>query len=377
MLRPRVRLPHFALALTLALPVLAPVAGCDKDSLSETSFPSEGLELRYDLKPGASYEGRVDRRETLTMRGDSMTRTVGFSVNLQVTGVEQDGTALVAATIQNIELNWSIPGLPISMNEFNAKAKKMLEGVTIRFGVEPDGSVVDVPVTPPEFGEAEAGVLESVIEGLTSAFFVVPDKRLTAGEAWEESDTRGREGKLGKYTVETTRGTVVGMFERTVEDAKQEVAKLEIDADKSETTTTKDGSSEIRTRSQTRVLFDPSGYLAKLDSKQTRIQGATSSVIEFDATWKRRREGASATTQPDGGGSGGAAAVQTITDPCDDNYVGPDDCLDPCSSNYLGDEPCNEGGAAAEPAPEGAAASEPATDAAAGPAPEGAAESEG
>ena len=345
------------LALTLAL--AAPLAGCDKGGLVETSFPADGMQLAYDLKPGASYEGQVERRETINMRGQSMNRSISFSVVLQVTGVEEDGTARVAATVHHLDLNWNVPGLPISMNEFNAKAKQMLEGVTIRFGVEPNGAVVDVPATPPDFGEAEAGVLDSVIEGLTGAFFVVPDKKLMAGETWEESDTRGREGKLGKYMVETTTGTMVGMFERTVEapngsTTSQTVAKLEIDGDKSETTTTKDGSSEIRTRADTMVLFDPSGYLAKLDSKQTRIQGASSSTVEFRAKWARTSAGsgavapAPAPTEP--------PATQTITDPCDDDYVGPDDCLDPCSSNYMGDAACEapaEGDAA--PAAEGEA----------------------
>jgi hypothetical protein len=345
--RPRVRiLSASCLALTLAL--AAPLAGCDKGGLVETTFPSDGLLLAYDLRPGAGYEGQVERRETINSRGQSMNRSISFSVVLQVSGVEADGTARVAATVHHIELNWNVPGLPVSMNEFNAKAKQMLEGVTIRFGVKPDGSVVDVPATPPDFGEAEAGVLDSVIEGLTGAFFIVPTTKLQAGETWQESDTRGREGKLGKYTVLTTRGTMVGMFERTVEGADkstatQTVAKLAIDTDKSETTTTKDGSSQIRTRADTTVLFDPSGYLAKLDSKQTRIQGATSSTVEFRAKWARTRAGAG------GGKPGEQPATQAITDPCNDDYVGPDDCLDPCSSNYMGDDACSE---AAEPATE-------------------------
>jgi hypothetical protein len=373
MFRPRLRLlVASCFSLALALVVVAPLSGCDKHGLVETTFPSEGVELRYDHQPGASFEGHIARRETITMRGDSMNRTISFTVVLQVTGVEADGTARVAATVHNIELNWNVPGLPISMNEFNAKAKKMLEGVTIRFAVKPDGTVTDVPATPPDFGDAEAGVLDSVIEGLTAAFFVVPSKRMMAGESWDESDTHGREGKLGKYTVESTRGTLVGMFERKLEDpaGTQTVAKLEIDTDKSETTTTKDGSSEIRTRGTTTVLFDPSGYMAVIDSKQTRIQGATSSTVEFDAKWTRKSTGggAAATTAPVD-----KPATQAITDPCDDNYVGPDDCLDPCNSNYMGDEACPDvadPAAGAEPAADPAAAAEPAADPAAEPAPE-------
>lgn len=338
MFRPRLRVCSAAcLALTLAF--TAPLLGCDKNGLVETTFPADGVELRYDLEPGASFEGVVRRRENVSSRGQAMNRSIEFSVQLSVSGVDADGTARVAARVYNINLNWNIPGLPISMNEFNAKAKQMLEGVTIRFGVKADGSVVDVPATPPDFGEAEAGVLDSVIEGLTAAFFVVPDKRLMAGETWQDSDTRGREGKLGKYTVESVNGTLVGMFERKTDDKSQTVAKLEIDTDKTETTTTKDGSSEIRTRSDTSVLFDPSGYMAVIESTQTRTQGATTTTVEFNANWSRTGAGAGGGAkqpEPDTGN------VQTITDPCDDNYVGPDDCLDPCNSNYMGEEACAE-----------------------------------
>jgi Cys-rich repeat protein len=329
-----------AACLALLFAFTAPLPGCKKDGLTETTFPSDGVELSYDLQAGASFEGVVRRRENISSRGQAMNRSIEFSVQLSVSGVGDDGTARVAARVYNLNLNWNVPGLPISMNEFNAKAKAKLEGVTIRFGVKPDGSVIDVPATPPEFDEAEAGVLESVIDGLTAAFFVVPDKRLMAGEGWEDSDTRGREGKLGKYTVESVKGTMVGMFERRTDDKTHDVAKLEIDADKSETTTTKDGSSEIRTRSDTTVLFDPSGYMAVIESKQTRTQGATVTTVEFNATWSR--VGAGTGSKQPGPGTDNNANVQSISDPCDDNYVGPDDCLDPCNSNYMGEEPCAE-----------------------------------
>jgi hypothetical protein len=329
------------LALTLAF--TAPMLGCDKNGLVETSFPSDGVELGYNLQPGTSFEGVVRRRENISSRGQAMNRSIEFSVQLSVSGVDADGTARVAARVYNINLNWNIPGLPISMNEFNAKAKKMLEGVTIRFGVKPNGSVVDVPATPPDFGEAEAGVLESVIEGLTAAFFVVPDKRLMAGESWADSDTRGREGKLGKYTIESVNGTLVGLFERRTDTQTHDVAKLEIDTDKTETTTTKDGSSEIRTRSDTTVLFDPAGgYMAVIESSQTRTQGATTTTVEFNATWTRKLAGAAGAVTKAPEPEGDKPNVQTITDPCDDNYVGPDDCLDPCNSNYMGEEACSE-----------------------------------
>jgi hypothetical protein len=351
MLRSRLRLA-LAGCFTAALVLAAPGLGCKDKDLIETTVPAEGLELRYDLKTGATFEGQVDRRETINSRGQSMSRSINFTVQLIVLGVDESGNARVAATIDNINLNWNIPGLPISMKDFNDRAKRRLQRMTIRFGVQPNGTVFDIPAAPPELDEAEVSVLESVIDGLTSAFFVLPDERLAAaGQGWEDVSTRGREGKLGKYTVETTRGKLAGVFERR--GSAQQLVKLSIDTDKSETTKTKDGSTEIRTRGDTTVLFDAQDrYLASVESTQRRTQGPTITTVNFKAHWQRSIAGT------DAPGTMVEPQVQSISDPCDDDYVGPDDCLDPCNSNYMGEEQCaaeGEAGVGAGEASEGEA----------------------
>lgn len=357
MVRPRLRLVSAhrlttAFAVTLGLALWAPVLGCDKgDSLVETAFPEAGVGLRYDLQRGATFNGKVSRKEVVSSRGESMSRSISFTVQLTVLEVDAEGLAKVAATVGNIEINWNIPGLPISLKEFNDKAKQRLEGSTIRFNVAPNGKLSNIPPVPAELNEAEASVLDSVIDGLTSAFYEVPSTQLGAGETWDTSATRGREGKLGKYTAETVRGTLVGMFERP--ETQQQVAKLAIETDKTETTKTKDSSSEIRTRGEATVLFDTkASYMSAIDSKQTRSQGPTVTKVTFEATWTRTIAG-----------SGGAAppavtpVVQHISDPCDNDYVGSEDCLDPCNSNYMGEQACAGSEPAAEP-PEGGPAGE-------------------
>jgi hypothetical protein len=339
------------LCLATALLVGSPLLGCGGGSdLVETQVPGDGIELRYDLQPGSTFEGRIKRRETISMRGQPMSRSINFGVNLIVNSVDEAGNAKVAATVSGIDLNWVVPGLPVSMNEFNQRAKARLEGVTIRFSVDPTGKVFDVPPSPAELDEAEVGVLESVIEGLTSAFFVVPDKRLGLGEGWESTDTRGREGKLGKFTNDVVRGSLVGTFEHR--ETKQALAKLRIDGDKTETTTTKDGSSEIRTRSAITVLFDTQGhYMASIDSEMKRSQGASNTTVQFDAQWKYKSAAGSGAKAE---GEADKTKVQVIADPCDDNYVGPDDCMDTCHVNYMGDEPCADAPTADAPADDAA-----------------------
>lgn len=362
--------PLFGLCLAALLLAGAPLVGCGKSELTETTIPAEGIELRYDLEPGATFEGHVRRRETISVRGQPMTRSIDFRVQLVVNEVEDDGTARVAATVGNIDLNWVIPGMPISMNEFNQRAKARLEGVTIRFGVTPEGEVIDVPPAPPELEQNEVEVLNTVIEGLTSAFFEVPEERLTATQGWEQDSTRGREGKLGKYTEELVRGALEGFYIHR--ETGQKLAKLEIDGDKTETTTTKDGSSEIRTRRDVSVLWDvDNSYMAAIDSNMTRTQGPSTTKVQFIAEWTRSIAGSSGAGAGAESGSAEAEAepdatkVQAITDPCDDNYVGPEECLDPCNVNYMGDEPCKEDAPEAEAAEaaEGAEAAEAAEEA--------------
>ncbi|MFV8756347.1 hypothetical protein ACNOYE_37850 [Nannocystaceae bacterium ST9] len=338
-MRSRVLARSFALStcLALGLVALAPT-GCrsGKQSLEELTIPAEGVALRYQLVAGASYEGSIVRRETLAAREGRFNRNLSFSVQLIVSSVDETGTARVAATVSNIAIDWTVPGMPMSIDEFNANAKKVLEGVTIRFAVDPQGRVSDIPAAPPNLDEATIGVLDSVIDGLTSAFYVLPADPLTAGETWDDSITRGREGKLGKYVEETMHGSLAGLFEKQA--TKQKLASLRIEKDRNETTTTKSGSTSTRVRSTTAVFFDvDADYMTGITSKMTSTQGPNTTTVQFSATWTQSSEGGgAAVSEP--------AVVQKIGDPCNDDYVGPDECLDPCSSNYMGEEPCPAAG---------------------------------
>jgi hypothetical protein len=319
-----------AVSTCLALGLTLAPLGCKKD-MTELQVPAEGLTLRYALQAGATFDGKVERQETLAARDGRFTRTLKFTVRLAVLSVDESGNAQVKATVSNIAIDWTIPDYPVSMDEFNANAKKILEGVGIPFTVDPQGRITEVPPPPAGLDEATVGVLDSVIEGLTSAFYVLPEDVLTAGETWDAEDTRGREGKLGKYVEETTHGALIGLFEKT--ETKQKLAQLQIDQDRNETTTTKSGSSSTRVRSKTTVLFDVDGdYITSIDSTMTSTQGPNTTTTDFLATWTQASAG--------GGAVAPTPQVQKISDPCSDDYVGPDDCLDPCNSNYMGEEPC-------------------------------------
>lgn len=326
---------------------LAPT-GCKKD-MEELTVPAEGIALRYDLTPGAAFEGHIDRNQTLGAGDSQFKQILKFSVKLSVLSVDEAGLARVAATVSNIQIDWNVPGMPMSLDEFNANAKKTLEGVTIRFNVDAQGKVSDVPAPPPNLDEITVGVLDSVIEGLTSAFYVLPQAPLTANASWDDADTRGREGKLGKYVEETTHGALVGLFEHT--QTKQKLARLRIDQDRSETTTTKTGASSTRVRSKVSVEFDvDADYITRIESTLSATQGPNTTTTQFLATWTRSSAGAGAATSEPEPDPNAGKQVQKIDDPCNDDYVGPQECLDPCSSNYMGEEACATP-PASEPAP--------------------------
>lgn len=333
MSRALVRSLAVSTCLALGLITLGPV-GCRKQDMKALEIPSEGLALHYTLVAGASYDGKVERRETIAARDGRFNRNLKFTVKLSVTAVDEAGNARVAATISNIAIDWTIPGIPMSMDEFNANAKKMLDNVTIRFNVDSHGRVSDIPAPPANLDEATVGVLDSLIEGLTSAFYLLPDKPMKAGETWDDSDSRGREGKLGKYVEETSHGALIGLFEQT--EPKQRFAQLKIDQDRSETTTTKSGSTSTRVRSATTVHFDvDADYMTSIDSTMTSTQGPNTTTVQFKATWVQASKGSGAAP------SGPEPVIQKISDPCDNDYVGPEDCVDPCNSNYMGEESCS------------------------------------
>jgi hypothetical protein len=327
-----------ALASCLALGLGLAPTGCKKDRQA-LEIPAEGLALRYSLTPGASFEGHIDRNQTLGAGEGQFRQVLKFGVTLQVLSVDEAGLARVAATVSGIQIDWNVPGMPMSLDEFNANAKKTLEGVTIRFNVDAQGHVSDVPAPPPELDEITVGVLDSVIEGLTSAFYVLPKDPLKADSKWDESDTRGREGKLGKYIEETTHGALVGLFQS--EDGKQRLAQLRIDQDRNETTTTKTGASSTRVRSKVTVEFDvDADYITRIDNTQSSTQGPNTITTKFMATWTRKAAGAQAPTSEPETDPNAGKQVQRIEDPCHDDYVGPSECLDPCHVNYMGEDAC-------------------------------------
>jgi hypothetical protein len=342
----RIRSIFIALSLGLASPIV--LTACKDKNLQATEVPAEGVTLRYSLAPGGSYAGHINQRET-TQSGDlTMNRTLDFTVQLRVTGLDEKGVARVETVVQNLQLTWALPpNMPYSLGEFIEGAQKKIEGVTIRFAVTPEGKIEDVPAMPEGLDGQERMVLQGVIDGLTSAFFVVPDQALKQGETWTDEDTKGRQGKLGRYAETKTTSSFDGLFQKT--DTSQRVAKLTIQSDKTETMTTKAGGHEIDYRAKQTALFDVDGnFLVSLNGTDTKFDSGETTTRKFKAEWTQNSAGAA--------GAVSSTETQQIDDPCDPDYVGPGECVpegtevqqidDPCDPDYVGPGECKPEGEA-------------------------------
>lgn len=337
MLTRRLRASILGLAVLATAPL---VAACDSE-LTATEVPADGVTLRYDLQPGAVYSGHVTQRETAGTAGQAVNRRLDFDVQIAVLEETEDGKFKVKAVVKNLNMEWALPPAAqtiMNVDDFVAGMTKRLEGVSIPFSVTPKGKVTDVPPLPPELNEQESLAANAVIDGLTRAFFVVPEESLQNGQTWTDEDTRGRKGKLGRYSEWTTTNKFEGLYEYKPTDGggggAGTVAKLTIESDKTEVTTTKEGGHETKTRSKTEALFNlDGGYLAKVEATDTKYDGPEMTTVKFSANFKRAGGGAAAPAAP------AEPQTQAITDPCDADYVGGEECKE----DAAGDDATAEG----------------------------------
>jgi hypothetical protein len=160
-------------------------------------------------------------------------------------------------------------------------------------------------------------------------------------ETWSEDEKRGREGKLGRYVVGKVQTRVDGMYRD--DTRKEDLLRLVITQKRAETITTKDSSRKIEIEGKSTAMFSTAGYLAQIDGESREfdpVNGMTFSKVKVD--WKKT---ASGTT----GGAAPTVDEQAITDPCDPDYVGSEECkdgtetqniVDPCHPDYVGGEEC-------------------------------------
>jgi len=322
------------------------IGGCGpQNGLVQTVVPQDGVQLRYDLQPGGTFKGHVFRRETVQERGSSFTRSLKFNVNMRVVAVNDDGSHRVKAVVSNLDLQWHFgSNAAVSRSQFAQRALKSIDGVTIPFSVDSDGAIKDVPPPPDGLEDDEKQVLEAVVEGLTSAFYVVPSRKLLEGDKWTQHSTRGKKGRLGKFVESTASYSFEGLFTSHKTGTPARFARLRVDTNQSRETTTKDSTHATRVHSKDELLFAIDGnHLARITTGSTKFTGPVTVTVKFNAQWERTASiQALAAHSPLAAANPSSPTIesQSIADPCDDDYVGSKACDDPCDGNYLGDDSC-------------------------------------
>jgi hypothetical protein len=289
-------------------------AGCGKkQKLTEVKVPDAGVSMRYDLAPGQEYKGHVGVRNSVqTPVGDVVTR-IDFDVVLVVSDKDDNGTKLVRAVVNAIELEMRLPeGIPAgAVGGMTPEAAKALNGTELRFNLSDRGEVSNEP-EPPEGAPMEIkAIIGMITNGLSASFVRVPAQPVKDGEQWDDKPTTNREGVTSaKYT-----GKLGGLGRNA---AGEDIAQLEfsaaIEADRE--------GHKISSKHDGKASFSTTGgYASSVKRKvNNEIVGQGSLLSEVEATWTKGAKQAIETTAPPSGD------VQVITDPCDPDYVGGEEC---------------------------------------------------
>ncbi|MCX4241507.1 hypothetical protein [Paraliomyxa miuraensis] len=299
------------MAIALALP-LAP--GCSKQGkLTEVEVPEAGVSMRYDLTPGQEYDGHIRMRNAAqTPLGDIVT-VVEFDAKLVVSAKTQGGGALVRARVDGIKLDLRLPdGVPAEAVGLTQEAATALNGKELGFDLTELGEVSNEPEPPPDAPMESKTIFTMIASAVTAGFVRVPEQPIKDGETW---DAAPRERKPGVTSMSST-GTLGGLGRN---EAGEDIAKLEL---ASEAEMERDGQ-QVKMKQSTKAAFSATGGYP-VSVKRTinnEIVGKATLLIEIEAEWAKGGKQAVEASPP-------PAEVQAITDPCDPDYVGAEECAD-------------------------------------------------
>ncbi len=309
----------------LATSLIVPTAsGCTSArSLDKVEIPTAGVELGYDLSPGQSYLGHVRRSNTVQSSYGNLTQSIEFDVDMVVRGEDREhGGTLLLARFSNVDLKWQLPpGSPVSLNEFLAQTTAAIQGMEVRFNVDPQGNIVFIPAVPNDVPAEVGAAIQEVLDALETAFLTVPVRRLKQGETWIDREKRGRKGKLGRYLEGEVQSTLEGMYRDP--NTREDLAKIVIREQKIESITTKEGSHENSFEGKTEAMFSTSGrYLSSIDGQVRKHDpGVGVTFSKVNVRWSKRQRDQIDPVAP-------AGEVQAISDPCHADYVGAQECTE-------------------------------------------------
>jgi len=303
---------QLGIALALALP-LAGGCGKAKPKLTEVEVPEAGITMRYDLSPGQEYAGHVKMRNTIaTPVGDVIT-LVEFDVAMVVSANADAGGKLVRATVKGIELELRLPeGLPAAAaGGMTPEAAAALNGMELRFNLSERGEVSNEPEPPKEAPMETQAMIGMITSALTSGFVRLPEQAVKDGESW---DATSNDPELQVKSSKNT-GTLKGLGRNA---AGEDIAQLGFAA----TLEAEREGKAIKASQEVEAAFSTTGgYLVSLARKINNEVAGQTIYSEVEAAWTKGGKQAVEAPAP-----APAGEVQTITDPCDPDYVGAEEC---------------------------------------------------
>ncbi len=336
-------LRRLVLAAAMAGSLVSFGTACQKQQLTETVVPDAGVTMRYDLTPGQTYKGHVESQTVAETPAGNVDIRFEYDIDLLVTGTMSADGPLLIATFREITAKAIMPaGLPPAMAGVDPEVAKSLNGVELRFNMTEAGELSNMPELPKDQPPAVLATLGMLTGGLQAAFARMPDDPLKKGESWTRE--RDEDGTKSKMT---------GTFKDFGSDAKGEtVATLE--TENSGTVTREAGGQDMEATVSglsTVSFVTSAGFASALQRKIRQTSNMANVNLSFDVTWTKGDKVAVEASAP--------AEVQAVSDPCSDDYVGPEPCeadeqqaiTDPCDADYVGGEECEDDAAAAEAAP--------------------------
>jgi len=317
---------------------------CEKKTDAAAVVPDEGITMRYDLTPGQTYAGHIEQRTLIETGMGNIDIRLEYDVALMVTGSSSADGPLLAATFNNIKANAIMPGgIPAAAAGFDPKVATTLNGVELRFNMNEGGELENMPELPEGQPPAIVAIMSQLTGGLQGAFARLPDDPLKEGGTWsrdrdEDGTTSTMSGKLKKLRANGD-GDMVATLET------ENSGKMKREAEGKTIEGTVSGLSTIE-------FVSSAGYASSLERKIRQSTNMADVSLEFDVTWEKGEKKAVKVQ----------AEVQAVTDPCDADYVGGEDCpadgggeqqaiTDPCDADYVGGEECPADAPAAEAAP--------------------------
>ncbi len=307
----RSRLLAAVLSVGLGSPVLS---GCAGTRESRVRAPKAGVTLRYALKPGTSFDGRIRVGTTRSVEGlkDNLTQSIECDARLFVMATDADGSSVMRASFRNVDLDWSVPpDVGLSSEEFQKLAATQLRGMELRFTLSPQGKLLAVPTGPERPAPELTGLLDTLGLAVSIGFVSLPPSPLRPGSTWVDTPAdpirlQGAPHIEARFEGLVRKGNKGAPTWARVTQAFRSAREVD----------TPSGPRRRQLEGETELRLDKAGTPVTIDTELRDFDPLRGlAVQELHVQWTQTDEGTDAATD-----------VQDIEDPCDPDYVGAERC---------------------------------------------------